>query len=268
MRLSGELATDRSCGSEFRPVRPRQRRVVGRGDRATRVAIRDLPACVRCGEPVGKRRPPPRPKRVCAPGLRSSGEPTRNWRFWGAAAPRPASSLWWGTFWQTAWLAERPLIDPARCLRTLCHVLPGLWMTEGIGFLNGLAMRWLRDTVFSSALTADGIDPYAAMESLAAQVPAGADGVFALVSDVMHARAWRQAPMTVIGIDVTRPGHSGERGRGLRFVPRKTVPPSRPWPIIASWRSCRETASELIFCGGASKGNLGRRSWQMPSTCR
>ena len=52
-------------------------------------------------------------------------------------------------------------------------------MTEGIGFLNGLAMRWVRDTVCSSS-EATGQDPYVIMEALAEQAPPGAGGVVAL----------------------------------------------------------------------------------------
>ena len=38
-----------------------------------------------------------------------------------------------GTFWQTAAVLDQPLVDPRIRLRTLCHVLPGTWMIEGIG---------------------------------------------------------------------------------------------------------------------------------------
>ena len=50
-----------------------------------------------------------------------------------------------GTFWQNTILTTRPLIDPQARLRTLCHVTPGEWMLEGIGFYCGMAMRWYRD---------------------------------------------------------------------------------------------------------------------------
>ena len=43
-------------------------------------------------------------------------------------------------------------------------------MTEGIGFLNGLAMRWLRDTVFGDEVqlaSRTDQDAYTAMEAMA-----------------------------------------------------------------------------------------------------
>ena len=50
-----------------------------------------------------------------------------------------------GTFWQNTVLLDSPLIDPEARLRTLCHVTPGEWMLEGIGFYSGMGMRWFRD---------------------------------------------------------------------------------------------------------------------------
>ncbi len=165
-----------------------------------------------------------------------------------------------GTFWQTTWLSDAPVIDPQRRLRTLCHVQPDLWMTEGIGFLNGLAMRWVRDTVCDAAsrqAETDGREPYTAMEALAEQVPAGADGVVALVSDVMNARSWVQAPTSFIGLDVTRPDHEGDRGKGLMV---RAVQESAAFTALAHYRILQSlsgrSADGMVFCGGASKGRL------------
>jgi len=165
-----------------------------------------------------------------------------------------------GTFWQTAWLTDQPLIDPQRRLRTLCHVLPDLWMTEGIGFLNGLAMRWLRDTVCAGTVqlaTGTDQDPYAAMETLAESVPPGADGVFALVSDVMNSKRWVQAPTSFIGLDLTNPAHSGDRGQGLLV---RAVQESAAVTALGHYEILQsvggKSATELAFCGGASKGRL------------
>lgn len=166
-----------------------------------------------------------------------------------------------GTFWQTTWLANHALIDPQCRLRTLCHALPGLWMTEGIGFLNGLAMRWLRDTVCDTtdSLTSSpqDKDPYVAMERLAESVPPGADGVFALVSEVMNARRWVQAPTSFVGLDVTRPEHAGRRGKGLMV---RAVQESAAFTALGHYRILEslseQQATEMVFCGGASKGKV------------
>jgi len=259
-RLSGELATDRSCGSSSGLFD------LARGEWSAAVIERlELPAAIfpqirDAGSVLGT----VTTGAAAETGLRAGtpvvvgGADTQLALLGSGGTKAGQLTVVGGTFWQTAWLADRPLIDPARRLRTLCHVVPDLWMTEGIGFLNGLAMRWLRDVVFQSAAAqSEMIDCYAAMEALAAQAPAGASGIFALVSDVMHAREWRQAPMTFVGIDVTRPEHEGPRGRGLLA---RAVQESAVFTALAHYRILQElsgqTASELVFCGGASKGRL------------
>ena len=42
-----------------------------------------------------------------------------------------------GSFWQCTVVLDRPLIDPAGRLRTLCHTDGERWMMEGIGFWCG-----------------------------------------------------------------------------------------------------------------------------------
>jgi autoinducer 2 (AI-2) kinase len=259
MRLSGELATDHSCGSSSGLFD------LARGEWSAEVIKRlELPPAIfppvcNAGSQLGKVTAAAAADTGLRPGtpVVIGGADTQLALLGSGGTAAGRLTVVGGTFWQTAWLADRPLIDRARRVRTLCHVLPGLWMTEGIGFLNGLALRWLRDTLFNGAPAADGMDPYAAMESLAAQVPAGADGVFALVSNVMNACEWRQAPLTFVGIDVTRPGHCGERGRGLLV---RAAQESAAFTALAHYRILEElsgeSASELAFCGGASKGNL------------
>src|SRR5262249_56056785 len=81
-----------------------------------------------------------------------------------------------GTFWQNTMLTGTPLIDPAVRLRTLCHVTPGEWMLEGIGFYCGMAMRWYRDAFCdaeAAAARGRGVDPYVVMEENAARIPPG-----------------------------------------------------------------------------------------------
>jgi len=129
-------------------------------------------------------------------------------------------------------------------------------MTEGIGFLNGLAMRWLRDTVCDNAVRS-AADPYHAMELLAEGIPPGSEGVFALVSDVMNAQRWVQAPTSFLGLDLTNPRHSGELGQGtmVRAVQESAALTAKGhYDILQSLSG--QSAKEMIFCGGASKGQL------------
>ncbi len=125
-----------------------------------------------------------------------------------------------GTFWQNTILLDRPLIDPKTRLRTLCHVIPGQWMLEGIGFYCGMSMRWFRDA-FCEAETSlareRGIDPYAVMEESAAAVPPGSGGVLAIMSNLMNARRWVHATPSFLGFELSDPAGSG-RGACVRAL--------------------------------------------------
>ena len=179
-RLCGEIATDPSCGSSS-----------GLFDLATETWARELiarlafptdifPAVLPSGSVLGG---------LTSEAASQTGLPAGTPVVVGGADTQLALlgtggttagrlTVVGGTFWQTAWSADEPLIDPQRRLRTLCHVIPQRWMTEGIGFLNGLAMRWVRDTVCDGLVQqarADGSDPYALMEALAERAPVGAN---------------------------------------------------------------------------------------------
>jgi autoinducer 2 (AI-2) kinase len=117
-----------------------------------------------------------------------------------------------GSFWQLTVVTDRPLIDPEARVRTLCHAVPGQWMTEGIGFYCGIAMRWFRDAFCEpevSEAARRGIDGYAAMEEAARRVPAGANGLLAVFSNVMNVRRWVQASPSFLGFDVDDPARTG-----------------------------------------------------------
>lgn len=172
-----------------------------------------------------------------------------------------------GTFWQTALLSAQPLVDPQRRLRTLCHVVPNQWMTEGIGFFNGLALRWLRDTVCdgiargkqssSDSMASSSSDLYDGMEELAQQAPVGSDGVLALVSGVMNARRWIQAPTCFLGLDLSKAEHTGQAGKGLMV---RAVQESAAFTALAHYQILQELSGQpvasMVFCGGASRGRL------------
>jgi autoinducer 2 (AI-2) kinase len=116
-----------------------------------------------------------------------------------------------GSFWQLTVVTDEPLIDPQARVRTLCHAVPGQWMTEGIGFYCGIAMRWFRDAFCELELaeaTRRGVDAYVVMEEAAAAVPPGSEGITAIFSNVMDAKRWVQAAPSFLGFDVDRPAAS------------------------------------------------------------
>ncbi len=160
-----------------------------------------------------------------------------------------------GTFWQSAAVVGEPLVDPAIRLRTLCHVLPGTWMIEGVGFLHGASTRWVRDDLLRAA------DPsvpagrgYDELERLAAAVPAGANGAFYLGSNVMEGRRWRHGPPSVVGLDLLQPGRT-DLGALFRAVEEEAAYVARGHYEILT-EVCGEGPATIRFTGGAASGNL------------
>jgi autoinducer 2 (AI-2) kinase len=162
-----------------------------------------------------------------------------------------------GSFWQLTIVTDAPIIDPEARVRTLCHAVPGQWMTEGIGFYCGIAMRWLRDA-FCELEVAEaarrGVDPYVVMEEAAARVPPGSYGVMATFSNVMDAKRWVQASPSFLGFDVDRPAASNRRAC-IRAIEEQAAYVTRGHLAIIEELSGR-TFDELVFTGGAANGTL------------
>jgi autoinducer-2 kinase len=162
-----------------------------------------------------------------------------------------------GTFWQNTLLVDKPLIDPAVRLRTLCHAAPGEWMLEGIGFYCGMAMRWYRDAFCDAEVAvarSRGVDPYVVMEEHAARIPPGSNGVFAILSNLMNARRWVHASPSFLQFDLSNPAGSG-RAACIRAVEEAAAYVVRGHlGIIGELTGARIT--ELTFSGGAAKGTL------------
>jgi autoinducer 2 (AI-2) kinase len=173
----------------------------------------------------------------------------------GAGAQRDEYTVVAGTFWQNTVLLDRPLVDPEIRLRTLCHVQPGEWMLEGIGFYCGMSMRWFRDA-FCDAEVAEarrrGVDPYVVMEEAAAR--AGPGEVIAIMSNLMNARRWAHASPSFLQFDLASPVTSG-RGACVRAIEEAAAYVARGHrDIIAGLTGLR--FGEVVFTGGAAKGRL------------
>jgi autoinducer 2 (AI-2) kinase len=158
-----------------------------------------------------------------------------------------------GTFWQSAAISNQPLIDPAIRLRTLCHVVPGTWMTEGVGFLHGMSTRWVRDGLLRAANSQIPVERgYEELERLAAEA---APGVLSyLCSNVMEGRRWRHGPPSLIGIDVLQPERTG-LGAIFRAVEEEACYVARGHYEILT-EVCGEGPRSIRFTGGPSRGWL------------
>jgi autoinducer 2 (AI-2) kinase len=174
----------------------------------------------------------------------------------GVAAP-DRLTLVGGSFWQLTVVTGSPLIDPQARVRTLCHAVPGMWMTEGIGFYCGIAMRWFRDAFCElerDEAVRRGVDAYVVMEEAAATVPPGSEGITAIFSNVMDAKRWVQASPSFLGFDVDRPGASNRRAC-MRALEEQAAYTARGHLAIIT-ELTGTSYSELVFTGGAAKGQL------------
>jgi autoinducer 2 (AI-2) kinase len=162
-----------------------------------------------------------------------------------------------GSFWQLTVVTDAPLIDRQARVRTLCHALPGQWMTEGIGFYCGIVMRWFRDAfceIEMAEAARRGTDPYVVMEEAAATVPAGANGLLGVFANVMDVKRWVQAAPSFLGFDVDDPARTG-RAACIRAIEEQAAFASRGHLRIIEELTGR-TFGELVFTGGAAKGAL------------
>ncbi|WP_162893091.1 FGGY family carbohydrate kinase [Microbacterium halotolerans] len=260
-RLTGEFTTEPTCGSSSALFDLSERD--WSGALADRVGIDSaiLPDVVECGERIGS----VTPTAAAATGLPVgtpvvAGGADTQLALHGIGAQRGRPTIVGGTFWQTTSVIDRPLVDPERRLRTLCHVEPGQWMIEGIGFLSGLAMRWFRDAFCGDAVAAarDGeASAFAVMEEWAAEIPPGANGVLALLADTMQADAWHHTAPTFTGFDITDQGATG-RGAFIRAIEEAAAYIARDHVrILSEITSGAATATgEVTFTGGSSAGRL------------
>jgi autoinducer 2 (AI-2) kinase len=173
----------------------------------------------------------------------------------GAGVGKAEYTVIAGTFWQNTVLLGEPLVDPEARLRTLCHVVPGEWMLEGIGFYCGMSMRWFRDAFCDGEVAlarARGVDPYVVMEEAAAKAPPG--GVIAIMSNLMDAKRWVHASPSFLQFNLGDPA-AGGRGACIRAIEEAAAFVARGHrDIIGELTGLR--FGELVFTGGAAKGRL------------
>lgn len=162
-----------------------------------------------------------------------------------------------GTFWLTTVVWDEPLIDPKCRPRTLCHAMPGQWMTEGVGFLIGQQARWFRDGFCQEEMIRaekEGVDPYFLMEKLAEPVPPGANGIIGLFSDYHNSRFWKHAAPSLVNFDIYNP-HSSGKAESIRAIWESAAYTSYKNFLVLNELTGTKP-EEITFCGGSSKGFL------------
>jgi autoinducer-2 kinase len=161
-----------------------------------------------------------------------------------------------GSFWKQTAVAATAAVEPAGRLRTICHVLPGQWLVEGIGFYAGYALRWLRDHAgpLPARRRAPGDpDGYAALDQLASAVPPGAHG---LLAGLARVDAWTLARWQP-PFPSRRPGPGpradlGARARAIEEAAAYSA--RRSAEILTELLGVRP--GEAILTGGAARSTL------------
>jgi len=257
-RLTGQHVTEPSCGSSSGMFTLADRSWSPSIPAMCGLPAAVLPPVVDPGTVVGEVTPVAAALTGLRPGtpVAAGGADTQHGLL-GAGADRDEYTVVAGTFWQNTVLLAEPLIDPEVRLRTLCHVVPGEWMLEGIGFYCGMSMRWFRDAFCDAEVAlarSRGVDPYAVMEEAAAKIPAGAGGVIAIMSNVMNAKRWAHASPSFLQFDLANPA-AGGRGACVRAIEEAAAYVARGHrDIITSLTGLR--FDEVVFTGGAAKGRL------------
>ncbi len=178
----------------------------------------------------------------------------------GSGQPGPGRlAVTGGSFWKQTMVADAAVVEPAGRLRTICHVLPGRWLVEGIGFYAGQALRWLRDS--AGALAAGELAPgdpggYPTLDQLASAVPPGSRGLRAELApvDAWTWARWRPpfAP--------PRPGLRPRAGRADLGTRARAIQEAAAYSARRSAGLLSELLGvhpgEVIFTGGAAQSML------------
>lgn len=161
-----------------------------------------------------------------------------------------------GTFWQQIVNIDSTQGHPDMELRINPHVIPGLNQAEGITFFSGLVMRWFRD-VFCEQEKIEaarrGIDPYALLESMAREVPVGANGILPIFSDEMHYGRWYHAAPSLLNLSLD-PALSSKAAIFRSLEENAAIVSALNLEKIAAFTGVE--SDRLVFAGGASKGEL------------
>lgn len=148
-----------------------------------------------------------------------------------------------GTFWQQVVNVPATLTDPGMTLRLNPHVLPGLAQAEAISFFTGAVMRWFRDS-FGPGLG------YAALEAESRDVPAGANGIIPIFSDVMRYGRWIHAAPSLLNLPL-------DPVRGGRAAIFRALQENAAIVATANLRQVAALSGaapdRIVFAGGAAR---------------
>ena len=161
-----------------------------------------------------------------------------------------------GTFWQQVVNIEAGTVDPSMNLRINPHVVTGLSQAEGITFFAGMIMRWFRDSLAKKErdeASAKGVDPYAYLERLAADIPVGSYGIIPIFSDSMKYKKWIHAAPSFLNL----PFDADKMGVAALFrALEENAAIVSTVNLEEIMRFSGAKPEKIVFAGGAAKGFL------------
>ncbi|MDF1608871.1 autoinducer-2 kinase [Hoeflea sp. YIM 152468] len=162
-----------------------------------------------------------------------------------------------GTFWQQIINIPAGRTDQTMRVRINPHVIGGLNQAECISFFVGLTMRWFRDTFCDAekaVAKARGIDVYTYLEELAAEVPAGSNGIIPVFSDAMDFGQWYHAAPSFLNMSI-EPGHTTRASLFRALEENAAIVSSINLERVIEFSGV-SIDKPVVFAGGASKGAL------------
>ena len=174
-----------------------------------------------------------------------------------------------GSFWQQIVNIPSSTKPPKNMgIRVNPHVVAGLSQAEGITFFSGLVMRWFRDAFCDlEKLEAKdmGIDVYTLLEKKAKKVPVGSHGIMPIFSDSMKYGKWYHASPSFLNLSID----SNVCNRSSMF---KALQENACIVSAINLEKIKEFTNieikEIVFAGGASKGELWSQTLADVTGCR
>jgi len=174
-----------------------------------------------------------------------------------------------GSFWQQVVNIKADVVPPKDMgIRVNPHVVTGLSQAEGITFFSGLVMRWFRDAFCEmEKLEAKerGIDAYAVLEEKASDVPVGSYGILPIFSDAMKYGKWYHASPSFINLSID-PNICNRASMFRSLQENACIVSAINLKKIQAFTNIE--IEEIVFAGGASKGDLWSQILADVTGCR
>ncbi|MCD6172400.1 MAG: autoinducer-2 kinase [Sulfurimonas sp.] len=174
-----------------------------------------------------------------------------------------------GSFWQQIVNIKSDVKPPKDMgIRVNPHVVAGLSQAEGITFFSGLVMRWFRDAFCDlEKLEASdmGIDVYTLLEQKASKVPVGSHGIMPIFSDTMKYGKWYHASPSFLNLSID-PEVCNRASMFKALQENACIVSAINLEKIKEFTGVE--IDEVVFAGGASKGELWSQTLADVTGCR